>query len=170
MKVVRDCPDAKYLPARYNFALPRLIALLLWRPGSAPGERRVLAVGPGQSSLEMYAVTVWITATVSLYAASLLPPRLAFLGFPIAVLAIQLLVAMGGLLIDRFGSRQNVRANSVLFMTVLFAASSWFGAAAGAVRFVAWSFFTIVFVNIVAWLILHLMGRRIRALEQACGI
>ncbi len=180
MKVIRDRPAAKWLPARHHFALMRVIALLGARYGGGEErdvDRLVLAIDHDQSALENYGVSIWIFVTVACYIASALPMSRSvavILSIPLAAVAIQLPVYFA-IVVPLWniatGSKieYSVKLTSVLFMTLMFIASSYFSAMKSPVRYVGWFFFAVVTLNAAARLVLVLLRNRVRELEQQCG-
>ena len=62
MRVVRDCPQAQYLPLRHHFALARLLAFFASRfrsPAAPHVDRVVHALDRDQSAVENYGVAIW---------------------------------------------------------------------------------------------------------------
>jgi len=200
VNVVHDRPAARWLPSRHHFALARLIALLRVIPSAAererspsqlPGDlspssrigmtdRLVLAIERDQSAIEIYSVAVWIFLTVACYAGALLPVPIgwAFLaGLVIAGVVIQIPVYVaGGVLVPLWNAatgaklEHNQKFNSIVFMTLLVIASSWFGTRPSPVRYVAWFFFLVLVLNAAAWAIMAALRGKARKLEHQCGL
>jgi peptidoglycan/xylan/chitin deacetylase (PgdA/CDA1 family) len=153
MNVIRDYPAARWLPERHHFALMRLIAFLRMRFGSSPPmnvDRLVLSIDRDQSAIENYSISIWIFVTLACYVASLLPYgtlTATAISIPLTLTAIQFMIAIGGLI------QPSYSVNSVIFMSVVFLASSYFATASSPVRYVAWLFFAVVVLNTIAWII-----------------
>ncbi len=179
MNVVRDCPEARWLPARHRFALARMIAFFCAnRPSSPPKgvDRLLLAIDRDQSAVENYTVTIWLLLTATLYVASLLPltPGIAIVvATPIAAVALQgsfILHALLWNLISGARIRNNVKRNSVFLMTAMILASAYFATLRSPVRYVAWFFLGVLALNAVAAMIMFLLRNSVRELERKCGI
>lgn len=173
MKVVRDREDARWLPSRHHFALFRLIAFLRLRaaqPRPRPG--LVLVVDRHQSALENHTVSIWIMLTLAGYLAAGL---LARWPLPLAVPAAVFLAATfanalniaGGVLFLVRSSPNNIRPNSILFMTTMLLLAVYFARHASWARFVAWQFLALVALNAVAAAIVFLLRDPIARLEAA---
>jgi hypothetical protein len=176
VRVVRDCPQAQYLPSRYHFALARLLAFAASRfrsPAAARVDRVVYALDRDQSAVENYGVAIWFVVTLACYLGSLLPLRAPFdilAGIVIAPLSVQIAIPFLGGAFTLMGMKNNVTIMSVSMMSVMVALSSGLATAPSPVRFVAWFFLLIVALNAIAWLILLPLRDRIRESEKRCGI
>jgi hypothetical protein len=168
MRVVRDCPAAKWLPSRHRFALARLIAFVRLRvEGSRPRlsdvDHLVLVIDRDQSAIEHYAVSTWIFITIVSYIAASLPLPIGIAvvaALPLAAVAVQI----------PFYTGAGVKVNAVLTIVLLITASSYFGAGHSPVRYVSWFFFAVIVLNAAAWLIMIMLRDSVRNLEQRCGI
>src|SRR5690349_14412809 len=102
MRMLRDCPAAKWLPSRHHFALTRMVAFVIARrTRSNLGDHVVLAIDGDQSAAENYAVSMWILFTLICYIAAVLPLYIGMailVAIPLAAITIQLLIIVGGLL------------------------------------------------------------------------
>lgn len=170
MKVVRDRPEARLLPARHHFALARLIAFLLPHRAENPeGVHVALAIDPNQSVIEATIVSAWITITVTCYLAAVLPLNLLvaiLVALPLSSLVLQLICEIVGV---PLGDGDHTRLNSVMIMLVLAVASAYFVAQPAWVRLVACFYFLVVIANGIAAAILWLLRGRVRELEARCG-
>lgn len=171
VKVVRDCPAARWFPSRHRFAVWRLVAFL-W---SVSGHRQeclchegidhlVLAIDRDQSAIEHYTVSIFVVVTISCYFAAFLPVVVAV---PVAALSIQLVVSLGGLVVGGPGER-SLRRNSILLWAWMTGASAYFALATSLVRYVAWFFFAVLFTNAVAWLLMFFLRDSVQKLEERC--
>lgn len=167
MKIVRDCPVATRLPARHHFALTRLLAFLWRSPRELDVDRLILAIDPDQSAAENYVVSIWLFVTVTCYAASVLPLPLAI---PFASIAIQIPFPFFGGILTLAKFENNLKLNTVFFAILMLALSAYFGMVRSPVRFVAWLFFGVVTLNVLAWAVMLLMRDSVRELERQCGI
>ncbi len=168
MKVVRDCPAARWLPSRHRFALARLIAFVrlrveVSRPRLSDVDHVVMVIDRDQSAIEHYVVSTWIFLTIVCYIAAILPLPIGFAvaaAIPLAAVAVQVPIYAGA----------GAKGNAVLIMVLLIMASSHFGTANSPVRYVSWFFFAVIVFNAVAWLIMILLRDSVRQREQRCGI
>jgi len=171
VKAVRDREDARWLPSRHHFALFRLLAFLRLRvakPRRRPG--LVLIVDRDQSALENHSVASWIGLTLAGYlASSVLASWPLLLAIPAALLfagaIVQVMVVGGGLLVFLFPNR--IRANSILFMTIMLLLAAYFARQDSWARFVAWQFLALVALNAIAAAIVFLLRGPIARLEAA---
>jgi len=193
MKLVRD-HRAKWLPSRHHYALSKLIAFAVFRYGRAGGGeqgpvdaagvppgasdpaappavpasvRYAFAIDRNQSTPEAFTVAVLVLLTAMADVAALLPFRL-WLSLPLAIILtpwlLQVPLYVAGI---PFG---NSKFTSVFILTTVVIASAWVGAMQTPLRFVAWLFFAVLALNAVAWVPVRLLGRRMQALEQECGV
>ena len=176
MRVVRDCPQAEYLPSRCHFALARLLAFAASRfrsPAAARVDRVAHALDGDQSAVENYSVAIWFVVTLACYLAFLLPFRAPFdilAAVVIAPLSVQIVIPLVGGAFTLMGMKNNVTIVSAAIMSVMIAISSYLATATEPVRLVAWFFLFIVALNAMAWLILLPLRDRIRELEERCGV
>ncbi|HUJ12773.1 MAG TPA: hypothetical protein VL284_03200 [Thermoanaerobaculia bacterium] len=153
MEIVRDDPNARWLPSRHRFALAKLVARFVLsrterEAPRAPGiDRLLLAIDRDQSALETYSVCIWFCATTILYIAAVLPVpfRLAiFLAIPLAALAIEIPIYLLG--------------NSFVLMLLLFAASLYFVTTSGPAFYIALFSLTLFVTNWTARLVNAICG------------
>lgn len=176
MRVVRDCPQAQYLPSRYHFALARLLAFAASRfrsPAVSRVDRVVYSLDGDQSAVENYSVAIWFVVTLVCYLVFLLPFRAPFdilAAIVIAPLSVQIVIPLVGGAFTLMAMKNNVTIVSVTIMSVMIALSSYLATAAAPVHLVAWFFLFIVALNAIAWLILLPLRDRIRELEKQCGV
>jgi hypothetical protein len=100
----------------------------------------------------MYAVALWVFITIWAYIACALPLErvpAAVVAIPLAAIAAEIPLYVAGLIATPF-SKDNRELTSFATMAAIAVASAWFATKTAPVRFVAWIFFTIVMVNIVA--------------------
>ena len=180
----------KWLPSRHHFALARLIALAMCHPdpersegegspapgdsspssrlGMTPGtvDRVTFAVDRYQSTAENYAVSILFTTITTCYIAVLLPfwtPVALIAALPLALIAIQILVVGGGLVLS------SMAANSAFMMLCAVAASLYFATRTTWVRFAAYAFLAVVALNALAYVVMWLLRDRVRELELRCA-
>jgi hypothetical protein len=176
MRVVRDCPQARYLPLRHHFALARLLAFVAsrFRSPAAPHVDRVIhALDRDQSAVENYGVAIWFVVTLVCYLMFLLPFRAPFdilAAIVIAPLSVQIAIPFFGGVFTLMGMKNTMSLVSASIMSVMIVASSYLATVAAPVRFIAWFFLFVVALNAAAWLILLPLRDRIRELEKRCGI
>jgi hypothetical protein len=176
VRFVRDCPQARYLPSRYHFALARLLGFAASRlrsPVVLPVDRVVYAIDRDQSAVENYGVAIWFVATLVCYVGFLLPFRAPFdilAAVVIAPLSAQMAILLVGGALTLMGMKNNVAILSAATMSVMIAVSSNLATATAPVHFVAWFFLFVVALNAIAWLILLPLRNSIRELEKRCGV
>lgn len=171
MNAVRDREDARWLPSRHHFALFRLLAFIRLRVARPqPRAGLVLIIDRDQSALENHAVASWIVLTLAGYLAA---GALASWPLPVAIPAallfagaiVQVMVVGGGLLVFLFPNR--IRANSILFMTIMLILAAYYARQDSWSRFVAWQFLAFVALNAIAAPIVYLLRGPIARLEAA---
>lgn len=149
MRVIRDCPAARWLPSRHRFALARLIAFIMSQRKASEKmnvDHLLLAIDRDQSAPEHYFLSIWFCVAGICYVAAALPLPVvlsAILAVPIATIAMQIPMYIG----------LPMRVNSVLLLLVEFSASAYFASTTSAVRYIAWLFIIIFFTNAIAWVI-----------------
>ena len=159
MKVIRGRADARWLPSRHRFALFRLYAFLrLKRAKPEPRESLILVVDRDQTAFEHHGASLWIVLTVTCYFAALVPWPLAF---PLALVAIEVLICLGGLLM-----RRGARGTGFVLSLLLVLASAYFALHRSWVRFAAWQFFALIALNAIASAIVFLLREPIARLER----
>ncbi len=168
--MVRDCPDARWLPSRHHFALARLVAFGVARRKELKpidANHLLLAIDGDQSAVENYTVSIWIVSTAVCYIAAALPFQFGialFIAVPLAVVAVQLPIPVIGLLV------KDKKVIAAALMVLMILASYYFVTAPSPVRYIAWLFFGVIALNSIAWLIMAMLRRPVRDLEQRCGI
>ena len=78
MTAYRDCPEARWFPSRYRFALPRLIAYVRSRFPTRPRtdvDHIMLTIDRDQTVGEQYPISVWMLTSGTCYVAAILPVR-----------------------------------------------------------------------------------------------
>lgn len=176
MNAVVDHPEARLLPSRHRFALARLIAyvrLLRARPAASRPEHLILPIDRDQTAAEMNGIAIWIFVTTACYVAAALPlalPIAVLIGIPLAAIAIHLPIVVGGPILRLIiGDGDHVKIVSVMTMTLLLIASSYFAMSSSWARFTAWFFFAILILNSAAAVIVWLLRNPIRAAEERCA-
>jgi hypothetical protein len=133
----------------------------------APSIRYAFAIDRNQSTPEAFTVAALVLLTAVADIAALLPFRL-WLSLPLAIVVtpwlLQVPLYVAGI---PFG---NAKFTSVFILTTVVIASSWVGTMQTPLRFAAWLFFAVLALNAVAWVPVRLLGRRMQALEQECGV
>jgi hypothetical protein len=175
LNVAVDRPEARWLPSRHRFAMARLIAYVRLRRAQAAVKRPehlILSIDRDQTAAEMNCVAVWVFATVTCYFAASLPfalPLSVVLAIPLAAIAIQLPIVIGGPLLRLLtGDGNHIKIISVMTMGLLLMASSYIATTPVWARFVAWLFFAIVIVNCAAAVILWLLRDAVQDAEEQC--
>lgn len=159
----------KWLPSRHHFALARLIALMMLKTTPRPAgdvDRVMFAVDRHQSTAENYAVSILFTAITTCYIATMLPlaaPMALVSALPLALIAIQILLVAGGLIV------RSMTANSAFMMLCAVAASLHFATHPTWVRFAAYTFLTVLALNAIAFVVMWLLRDRVRELELRCA-
>ena len=174
MRVVRDHPEARWLPSRFTFAVFRLIALLRMLGAKVEEPRKlILAIDAGQSSLENYLVSTWVSLTIACYVASWLrhfiPVALAVIaGVALSGWLVQLpLYALGSSLP---GSRNNQRVISIATFAILVGISAYMATLEARVHFVAALFLGVVALNAISAVAMFFLRGRVKMMEKACGL
>jgi hypothetical protein len=178
--IVWNRPEVRWLPSRHRYAATRLIAFVMLRRArlqTIADERVALPIDRDQSQPEYYAMAIWLYATIGSYFAAVLPGwwKLAALLLPSIVL--QLVLYVVGLvvapLLASFGvarRQHNQQLQSWSMLALITVASSYFATVPTAVRFVAFTFFGVLAVNGVAYLVMLLLRKKVREMEAACGV
>lgn len=159
MRIVRDREDARWLPSRFRYALFRLAALIRMT-FTRPRERRgiIVAIDPDQSSIENYAIAIWVVVTTSCFLAAVMPFAIAILAATVVV-QIPMHVVGGG-----------QRVNSLVTLSLAAIAAAYLAMSPSWIRFAAWQFLGIVILNGVAALIMLPLRGAVRRMEARCGL
>lgn len=179
MKLVRGRREARFLPSRHNFALFRLGAYLRLRNARRETADVVLMIDRHQSNTETTLVSTWYLGTLTCLAAGTLfagwpiVPAL-LLGFPVALLGIEVPIVAGGLLTSLWNAVARpqvdaVRVNSVLLMTLFLAAAAVCSTRPGWVRFAGRQVLVVLIANLAAAVIVLLLKGPIERLERTVG-
>jgi hypothetical protein len=176
VNAVADRPEARWLPSRHRFALARLIAYATLRRARdiAPAvEHLVLPIDRDQTAAEMNGAAMWVFVTTSCYIAAVLPMMwlaAIVVSIPIAAIVLQFpIVVIGPIVRMLIGDGDHVKIISVITMTLLVIASSYFAASASCARYVAWFFFGVLLANGAAAIVVWLLRGRIREAEERCA-
>jgi len=176
VNVVRDRPEARWLPSRHHFALARLIAyakLRGARESTKKTEHLVLAIDRDQTAAEMNGAAIWVFITTVCYIAAALPliwPAAIVVAIPIAAIALQLpTVVIGPIVRMLIGDGDHIKIISVIAMSLLVIASSYFAVSSSWARYVAWFFFAVLVINGTAAIVVWLLRGGIRAAEERCA-
>lgn len=171
--MIRNRADARWLPARFNFALPRLIAFAICRtrrPRPKPG--LVLAIDRNQSAVENYVVAVWfyLSSVAYLFAAlRLAMPRsaAAAIAIPAAAFLILLFTFLSAIGTHAWREQNHIRMNAVVLMVTMVVISAFAVSTAHWTRFVGVVALTLFAANAIAAIIVWLLQSRFAALEQS---
>jgi len=156
VNVVTDRPEARWLPSRHRFALPRLIAyakLRGVRELANDAEHLILPIDRDQTAAEMNAIAIWVFVTTVCYVAATLP-----LIWPVAIIAAMLI-----------GDGDHIKIISLITMSLLVIASSYVAVSNSWPRYVAWFFFAVLIANGAAAIVVRLVRGRVRAAEERCA-
>jgi hypothetical protein len=175
MNVVIDRPEAYWLPSRHRFALSRLIAYAKLRGARAVTndvEHLILPIDRDQTAAEMNGVAIWVFVTTVCYVAAALPliwPVAIIVAIPIAAIVIHFpIVVIGPIVRMVIGDGDHIKIISVITMSLLVIASSYFAVSASWARYAAWFFFAVLIVNGAAAIVVWLLRDVIRAAEERC--
>ena len=176
MNVVTDHPEARWLPSRHCFALAKLIAFTTLR-GSRDiannAEHLILPIDRDQTAIEMNGVAIWVFVTTACYIAAALPliwPAAIVVAMPIAAIVLQFpTVIIGPIVRMLIGDGNHIKIISVIAMSLLVIASSYFAVSNSWARYAAWFFFAVLIVNCAAAIVVLLLRGQIRAQEERCA-
>jgi hypothetical protein len=174
MRIVRDRPEARWLPSRFTFAVFRLMALLRMLGAKRQEPRKlILAIDAGQSAFENYLVSTWVSLTVACYMAAWLrhfiPLVFGFLaGVVLSGWLLQLPLFVIGIWLPR--SRNNQRVISIATFVILVGISAYMATLDGRVHFVAALFLGIMALNAMAAVAMFFLRGRVKVMEKACGL
>ena len=176
MNIVRDRPEARRLPSRHRFALARLIAyakLRRAREGVKKTEHLILSIDRDQTAAEMNSAAIWVFITTVCYIAAALPliwPAAILVAIPIAAMVLQFpTVVIGPIVRMLIGDGDHIKIISVIAMSLLVIASSYFAVTSSWARYVAWFFFAVLIVNGAASMVVWTLRGPIRAAEERCA-
>jgi hypothetical protein len=176
VNVVRDRPEARWLPSRHHFAVARLIAyakLRGAREGARNAEHLILSIDRDQTAAEMNGAAIWVFITTVCYIAAALPliwPVAIVISIPIAAIVLQFpTVVIGPIVRMLIGDGDHIKIISVIAMSLLVIASSYFAVSSSWARYVAWFFFAVLLVNAAAAIVVQLLRGGIRAAEERCA-
>ena len=176
MKVVRGRADARWLPARFNFALFRLYAFVRMKTATPEPRDVVVVIDRNQNRVESFTIGAWATLTLACYASETLfaswPLPLALLaGIVAGITFLQIPMFPVGLIVRR--TEQNNGLNSVVLMTLLVALAIHFARAQSFaqswVRYAAWQFLGLLALNAIAAAVVFLLRGAIEEMEHAVG-
>lgn len=182
MTGIANRPAARWLPSRSHLAAFRLIGFLLSRHACDDAPRPgILAVNPAQNTVENYLVAIFTAATMTWYLALALErlvvlPAAIIIAALIAPLVVQIpLYFTGGALLPLWrrvtgrSGANNLRFNSLLLMTILFALAAFFAFRSGWTRYLAIVWLAAGCLNAIAAIVMFLLRDRVRELEKRCG-
>lgn len=176
MNVVTDRPEARWLPSRHRFALARLIAYAKLRGARAADnkvEHLILPIDRDQTATEMNGVAIWVFVTTVCYIAAALPLiwlAAIVVAIPIAAIAIHFpILVIGPIVRMLIGDGDHIKIISVITMSLLVIASSYFAASSTWARYAAWFFFAVLIMNGAASMVLWLLRGVIREAEERCA-
>jgi hypothetical protein len=179
LKIVRDRRDARWLPSRFHFALFRLYAYARLRAAKAePVRGLILAVDREQSASENFLVAASVVLAATAYFAALfeesMSPAAAYLaGFPAAILTIQAVIAVGGLVVTivlRAGVQAAAKVISAFLMLVMVVAGVIVATGDSSARYIAVGFLALVALNAIAAVLVFLLRNRIAGEERRHGV
>jgi hypothetical protein len=175
VNAVTDKPEARWLPSRHRFALSRLIAYAKLRGARAianNAEHLILPIDRDQTAAEMNGVAIWVFVTTVCYVAAILPmawPAAIITAIPIAAIVIHFpIVGIGPIVRMLIGDGDHIKITSVITMSLLVIASSYFVASSSWARYVAWFFFAVLIANGTAAILVWLLRDGIRKAEERC--
>lgn len=167
MTIIRGRAEGRWLPSRHRFAMFRLYAYLRLR-GARPEPREglVLIVDRDQTAFEHHGISLWIVLTLACYAAGTL-----FSSWPLAAAIVpSVLLGAAAVVVPMCVSglmlRRGARANGLVVMLLLVAASAYFAVQTTWVRFAAWQFLGVLAINAIAATIVFLLREPIARLER----
>jgi hypothetical protein len=176
VNVVADRPEARWLPSRHHFALTRLIAYARLRGArqvAKNAEHLILSIDHDQTAIEMHGTAIWIFITTVCYIAAALPliwPAAIVVAVPLAAIVLQFpTVGIGPIVRALIGDGDHIKIISVIAMSLLVIASSYFAVSASWARYAAWFFFAVLVMNGAAAVVVWLLRAAIRAEEERCA-
>ena len=141
------------MTSRHNFALARLVCGTGSQPVQAPGvDRVILATDRHQSAVENYTAAFGYLALVACFLAAFMP---LWAAIPLSPIVIQIPIYAFGL---TFGNRRAVAAGYVLCgaaMAWVLVLQPWW------IRFAGYTFFVVIALNAISFVILWLLRNRI---------
>lgn len=175
MRLVRNNPDARWLPSRFRYPLGRLIAALVLasRRKSQETKGLVLAVERDQNPFESNAIAAGVSLTLIIYFAEILRPYARSFSYLLAV--ITTVVALHAAILFFWWFFRMVRVRNaqfitdVLFFLVLVALSMYYvltPSTSPLTRIVAVLLVGAVVLNILASVVLRLFRTTIARLEE----
>ena len=175
MKLIRNRADARWLPARFNLGIFRLVAFVMAR--NARREDRpgiVLGIDRHQSTFENYLLSIWFVVSFSLYAFGLMriagtPPWVAMLlALPAAIVVLQVIVVgTGALSVAALPDQNHIRLVTAVLMSATILLSAWMATTAHWTRHVGRFALAGLVVNTIAAVIMRLLTPQVEALERA---
>jgi hypothetical protein len=174
-----DRPEAKWLPSRHRYALARLVAFMALhalRATVRPNRRVVLPIDRDQSTLENYAIALWIFITSTLYLIALVRPALWMFMPLVAAALLEVPLYATGLFIApilraiaKRPGENNHRFVSIANFLTLAAISAWFAWTLTWARFVAYFFFAVMALNAAAFVIMLMLRGSVARVEAEYG-
>lgn len=182
MTGIANRPSARWLPSRSDLAIFRLIGFLLSRRAcdEAP-QPGMLAINPAQNTIEKFSVSAFAMFTVAWYLTLalerlLVAPAAIVIAVLFTPMAVQIpLYLTGGALLPLWrrmtgrGDANNLRFNSIVLMTILFALAALFAFRGGWTRYLALTWLAAGCVNAIAAVAMFFLKDRVRELESRCG-
>lgn len=182
MTFIRDHDEARGLPSRSRFAAFRVLSFIRFpREHESTTLGTAYVVDRDQNAFEHFSVALLVLAVTVCYLASFFSrwltwPAAAAAGLLLSPAVVELpFLAMGFIVMPlwrRFrGStdRDNLRANSLVTMGILFVLSAWFAVHAGWTRIIAFTVLSLFFVNAICAVVSWFLGDRFKELEGRCG-
>jgi hypothetical protein len=178
VKVVRDRPDARWLPSRFHFAIFKLFAFLRMTSGKAeerPG--LVMAVDRDQSAMEHYIVATCVVLVATSFLASVLASWLplaaaCILAVPAAAVLLQVPVVMTPLLIVAplrkagMPDRYRTAVNSTVLMSLVIAAAVLLALGRSPLRPAGIGFLLLAIANAAASIVVFFLRKPIAEAER----
>ena len=173
MRFIRDRADARLLPARYRFALSRLVAWI--RLLSAPPRHQkglAIAIDRDQTAIEHHVAGWGTTVITAIYLAALFARQMngllaALSALLLAPLVVQLpMFAVGGFLSAVGHGQTTSRWNSAATFAALFLASVYFASTSGLPRVVACGFLMLIGLNAIVAGFLWIVRDRVAESER----
>jgi len=170
VKVVRDRDEARWLPSRHHFALTKLVAMIAMKRTThrESSLKKIYAIERDQSTLENYAIAIWLYVTGTAYLLAV-TPKFTWIVIPwIAGFLIHVPCFVIGVIANRFGAVENRKLNGVSTMAMYLIASSWFATTDSPVAVIAWIFLGIVALNALAAVVMWMLRGTAAAMERRC--
>lgn len=182
MTFIRDHAEARWLPSRSHFAAFRLLSFIRF-----PREHLKTSVGTAyvvdrdQNAVEHFSVALLVLAVTVCYLSSFFSRWLnreaaAAAGLLLSPAVVELpFLTLGFIVLPIWrrirgsADRNNIRANSLVTMGLLFATSAWFAMHTGWTRIIAFTVLSLFFANAICAVVAWFLRGRFKELEGRCG-